>query len=181
MTLPIKTGRLLLRRFTEDDLPDVLAFLAHPSVARATPEIEATEGGVSKYIAMQNSYEPFELDRCFDLAIEQQIDGRVIGLLTLVRREHQLGEIGYALGIDFRSRGYATEAAEGLMAYAFSVLGLHRIQAETSSDNLDSYKVMERLGMQREGRLREAIWQDGQWFDKLYYGLLQEEWRAMGN
>jgi RimJ/RimL family protein N-acetyltransferase len=99
----------------------------------------------------------------------------------LVRREHQLGEIGYALGIDFRGRGYATEAAGGLMAYTFSFLGLHRIQADTSSDNRDSYRVMERLGMQREGRLREAIWRDGQWFDKLYYGLLLEEWKAMGD
>ena len=50
MALPIRTERLLLRRFTDNDVRDIIAFLAHPSVARATPEIEATESGVRKYI-----------------------------------------------------------------------------------------------------------------------------------
>lgn len=178
MSLPIRTGRLLLRRFRDEDLRDMLEFLDHPSVARATPEIEATEEGVLNYIAAQNSYELFEQDKCFDLAIERQIDGKVVGLLTLVRREHSLGEMGFALGIDFRNKGYATEAAEALVDYTFKELALHRIQAETTSDNVDSYKVMERLGMQPEGRLRETVLFEGQWLDTLYYGILAEEWRA---
>jgi RimJ/RimL family protein N-acetyltransferase len=178
MTLPIRTGRLLLRRFTEQDVADMLGYLAHPTVARATPEIEATEAGVRRYIKMQNSYAPFELDKCFDLAIERLIDGKVMGMLTLVRRKNDQGEIGYALGIDFRGRGYATEAAEGLMEYAFLELGLHRIQASTSSDNLDSYRVMERLGMRREAHLREVTLRDGTWVDELIYAILGWEWRA---
>jgi RimJ/RimL family protein N-acetyltransferase len=101
-----------------------------------------------------------------------------MGMLTLIRRKHDQGEIGYALGIDYRGRGYATEAAEGLMEYAFSSLGLHRIQATTSADNPDSYKVMERLGMRREGHLREATVRDGQWVDELIYAILEPEWRA---
>jgi RimJ/RimL family protein N-acetyltransferase len=178
MTLPIKTGRLLLRRFMEQDVADMLDYLAHASVARATPEIEATEAGLRRYIEMQNSYAPFEQDKCFDLAIERLIDGKVMGMLTLIRRKHSQAEIGYALGIDYRRRGYATEAAEGLMEYAFSSLGLHRIQATTSADNPDSYKVMERLGMRREGHLREATIRDGEWVDQLIYGILEQEWRA---
>lgn len=178
MTLPIRTGRLLLRRFSNEDVAEVLDYLAHPSVARATPEIEATEAGVRKYIETQNSYAPFELDKCFDLAIERLIDGQVLGMLTLVRRKHRQGEIGYALGIDYRGRGYATEAAEGLMEYAFSTLDLHRIQATTSADNPDSYKVMERLGMRREGHLRETTLRDGKWLDELIYAILEPEWRA---
>ena len=179
MTLPIETERLLLRRFRHEDVADMVAYLAHPTVARATPEIEATEAGVQKYIDKQNNYTLFEQDKCFDLAIERQADGVVMGMLTLVRREHGLAEIGYALGIDFRGRGYATEAAGGLIEYAFSELGLHRVQAETSSDNPDSYRVMERLGMQQEGRLREAVSCDGKWLDTLYYGILAREWRAL--
>jgi hypothetical protein len=59
VTLPIVTERLILRRFTRDDVPDVIAFVSHPSVARATPEIEGTEAGVRKYIDLQNSVDTF--------------------------------------------------------------------------------------------------------------------------
>ena len=178
MTLPIRTERLLLRRFAEGDVPDIVAFLDHPSVARATPEIEGTEAGALKYVQMQNGYAPFEQDKCFDLAIERAADGKVMGLLTMIRRKHQQGEIGYALGIEFRGQGYATEAAGGAIDYAFSTLELHRIQAETSSDNPSSYEVMERLGMRREGQMREAESREDAWVDKLVYGILDREWRG---
>ena len=178
MTLPIKTERLLLRRFADRDAGDVVHFLSHPSVSRATPEIKATEAGVQEYIEMQNAFSPFEQDKCFDLAIERTADGKVIGLLTLIAREHNQGELGYALGIDFRGRGYATEAAGALVDYAFRELKLHRIQATTSSANPESYRVMERLGMRREGQMREATLRDGAWHDALIYGILAREWQA---
>ncbi|MCJ7657521.1 MAG: GNAT family N-acetyltransferase [Anaerolineales bacterium] len=52
MTLPIRTERLVLRRSTLDDVPDILAFMSHPSVARIVREIEPTEAGVRKSIEM---------------------------------------------------------------------------------------------------------------------------------
>ena len=120
---------------------------------------------------------PFEQDKCFDLAIERIADRKVIGLLTLISRKHRQGEIGYALGINFRGQGYATEAAAALIEYAFETLGLHRVHATTSSGNPDSFRVMERLGMKQEGRMREATFKDGTWLDKLVYGLLAREWK----
>lgn len=176
MTLPITTERLILRRFTYEDIPDVIAFVSHPSVARATPEIKGTEAGVGKYIDLQNSYEPFELDRCSDLAVARKEDGKVIGLLSLVCREHKQGEIGYALGVRHRGQGYATEAAWALTTYGFASLGLHRIYATTSSVNTGSWGVMERLGMSREGHLRETELRDGEWVDTFVYGMLACEW-----
>jgi RimJ/RimL family protein N-acetyltransferase len=62
------------------------------------------------------------------------------------------------------------------MEYGFSTLDLHRVQAIASSGNQASWKVMERLGMKLEGRLREANRKDGQWHDLLYYGILKREW-----
>jgi RimJ/RimL family protein N-acetyltransferase len=177
MELPITTERLVLRRYTYHDIPGIIEFVAHPSVARATPEIEATEPGVRKYIDRQNSYQPFEQDRCFDLAIERQEDGQIMGLLSLVRRKHRQAEIGWALGIEYRGQGFATEAASALVDYGFASLGLHRIQAETSAANPDSWGVMERLGMVREAHLRETTFTDGEWHDSLIYGLLASEWQ----
>jgi RimJ/RimL family protein N-acetyltransferase len=179
MTLPITTERLILCRFTRDDVPDFLALLAQPSVASAAPEIEATEAGAAAYIDLQNSYEPFVEGKCCDLAIERKSDGRIIGLVTLVRRAHNKAAMGWALGVEYRGQGFAAEAARALIAYGFTALGLHRIQATTSSDNAGSWKVMERLGMKPEARLREAVLHDGQWVDALTYGILAQEWQAL--
>lgn len=102
----------------------------------------------------------------------------MIGLLSMVIKPHQKGAIGWALGSDHWGKGYATEAARGLMGYCFRELALHRIYAVTSSVNPRSWRVMERLGMRREGVLREAELREGRWVDTLYYGILADEWKA---
>jgi RimJ/RimL family protein N-acetyltransferase len=179
MTLPITTQRLILRRFTFVDVPDILEFTSHPSVARALPNIDLARGedGVRVYIDVQKSYQPFEKGKVFDLAIERKEDGQVIGLLTLVCGDHWQGAIGWALGVKHRGRGYATEAASALIAYAFTRLGLHRIWAETTDADRASWQVMERVGMRQEGRLREAERRDGKWTDVLIYGVLAREYQ----
>jgi diamine N-acetyltransferase len=178
VTLPITTERLTLRRFTYRDAEDLLRFASHPSVERIVVELEATEAGVRKYIDLKNSYRPFELGKCFDLAIERKDDGRVLGILSLICRDHGQAQIGWALAIDCRGHGYATEAAEALMAYGFHSLGLHRIWADTSTANQASRRLMERLGMRQEGHLREAEFRNGEYIDTLIYGLRAGEWQA---
>jgi ribosomal-protein-alanine N-acetyltransferase len=161
-----------------EDAQDMLEFASHPSVARIIHGLELTEAGVRDYITLQISYQPFEQDKCFDLALERRCDGKVIGMLTLIRREHNKAEIGWSLGIEHRGQGYVTEGARALVAYGFATLGLHRIYATTSNVNTGSWRVMERLGMGREACLREAEFHDGQWIDVLIYGLLDREWQA---
>ncbi len=178
MTLPIVTERLVLRRFTHADIPDVLRFVSHPSVATVTStRIPATEEGVRRYIDLQNTYQPFEEDRVFELAIERKEDGRVIGFVGMIVQEYGQGEVGWVLGVDDRGQGYATEAARALIDYGFHSLGLHRIHADTSTSNRASWRMMERLGMRREGLLRGAVYENGAWVDRYIYGLLADEWR----
>ena len=176
MTLPIISDRLILRRFTYEDIPDLIEFTSHPSIASEVEELGTTESEIRIYIDLQNSFEPFEKGRVFDLGIERRIDRKLIGLLTLIIKNHQKGEIGYGLGIDYRGQGYATEAAKALIDYGFNELKLHRVQGIASSSNPKSRQVMERLGMKSEGRLREASFKDGDWHDLLYYGILENEW-----
>lgn len=176
--MPITTERLVLRRFRQDDIPHLLDVVSHPSVSRVTREIKPTLAGIREYIDRQNSYQPFEQDKCFDLALERREDGRVLGIISLVCKAHRRAEIGWALGVQYRGQGFATEAARALMAYGFATLGLHRIQATTSSANPKSWGVMERLGMKKEAHLREAECRGGQWLDTLIYGILASEWQV---
>lgn len=179
MALPITTERLVLRRYSHADIPDILSWVAHASVAGETREIGSTEASVRRYIDAQNGLKPFEEDKCFELALQRRRDGRVIGMVSMVRSEPRQAMIGWALGVDFRGIGYATEAARGLITYGFSKLGLHRIQADTNSKNVASWRLMERLGMRQEGRLRKASFYNGEWVDRLIYGLLQTDWNQV--
>jgi RimJ/RimL family protein N-acetyltransferase len=175
LTLVLETERLILRRFVPDDVQAILEFVSHPSVSRVVPEIGTTEGEITKYVGIQGTTSLFEKDQCTDLAIERKADGRVIGMLTLVCRDHRQAEIGYALGVEHRGQGYGTEAARALMEYGFNSLELHRIEAKTSTGNPDSWQVMERLGMRREAQLREAEMRESEWVDVLIYGILASD------
>lgn len=176
MTLPIHSKRIILRRFSYADIPDLLEFVAHPSIAEEVQQMGTSETEIRDYIEMQNSFQPFELHKVFDLGIERRADHKLIGIVTAITKQFHKVEIGYGLGIDHRGQGYATEAARALIDYGFSELELHRVQAIASSGNPASYRVMERLGMIPEGRLREANMREGEWCDLLYYGILENEW-----
>jgi RimJ/RimL family protein N-acetyltransferase len=178
MTLPIVTQRLILRRYAHKDRADLLVLAAQPEVATVLGgRLPATQEGVREYIDLQNSCRPFEQDQVFELAVERKEDGRVIGLVGLIRRDHRQGEVGWALAAGYRGQGYATEAASALLDYGFNVLGLHRIHADTKSDNVPSLRLMERLGMRREAVLREAVFEGGGWLDRIISGILADEWR----
>ena len=176
MTLPILTQRLILRGFTDADVQDIVGIVSHPSVARITTYIQANASSARAYVEKQRCFTPFEKDKYYDLALERKEDGKVIGLIGLMRQDHKQALIGWALGVDYRRNGYATEGARALITYAFSELDLHRVYAKTSSINLPSWRVMERVGMKKEAHLREAEFADGQWKDVLIYAVLADEW-----
>ena len=86
-------------------------------------------------------------------------------------------EIGFTIAPDHQGRGYATEAVRLLVGYLFTGRGKHRITAYCDARNAASAALLERLGMRREGHLRESSWAKGEWTDDLVYGLLRDEWQ----
>jgi ribosomal-protein-alanine N-acetyltransferase len=154
----------------------LLRLVSDASFAATVPEIPRTEDGIREYLEAECSVDEPEQDKCFNLLLERQRDNKVVGLTTLVLRRQSQGEIGYALHSDYRRRGYASEAARAIMAYAFAELGLHRIYAETRADNVASWRVMERLGMRQEARFRRMVHEDDRWWDVVVYAVLADEW-----
>jgi len=76
---------------------------------------------------------------------------------------------------EYWSRGIGTEAAGALIRFGFEKLGLHRIIAKCDPMNMASWRVMEKTGMRREGRLRENVKIRGEWRDSLLYSILEHE------
>ncbi|HNS50244.1 MAG TPA: GNAT family protein [Anaerolineae bacterium] len=179
-SLVLETERLRLRDFGEDDWRAVLAYqqdsryLRFYEWSQRTPE--EVRSFVDLFIAQQR-----ETPRArFQLAITLSATGRLIGNCGIRMEESHAREadIGYELDPDFWGHGYATEAARAVVGWGFSHLRLHRITAWCIAENAGSVRVLERLGMRREGRLRDKEYFKGRWWDALSYAILEEEWLA---
>lgn len=105
-------------------------------------------------------------------------DGTPIGssFLVDVDLEGRKAELGYWIVPDEQGNGYGSEAAELCLVHAFDELGLHKVWARTVHDNEASRRILEKLGFQHEGVLREH-WQGyGRYVDENRFGLLRSEW-----
>jgi RimJ/RimL family protein N-acetyltransferase len=79
---------------------------------------------------------------------------------------------------DARGKGYAPEAKDLMVEYAFDTLGLHRLTCRVLSENTASIKSVIKSGFVEEGRDRESLFREGRWMDDVRFGLLAHEWRA---
>ena len=104
--------------------------------------------------------------------------GEVAGDLTLnVRSEdHRAGELGFIVHPRHQGKGYATEAARALLHWAFEEVGFHRIYGRAEPRNEASVRVMEKLGMRKEGHFVENEWVKGEWQSDVLYAMLDREW-----
>jgi [ribosomal protein S5]-alanine N-acetyltransferase len=174
----LNAGPLLLREFAEADWEAMLAYQRdgrylrfYPWTERRAEEVQVV---VQRFVAWRLEWPRTK----YQLALELPGQGGVIGTCG-VRMESSgacEAEIGYEVDANHWGRGYATAAAKVMLAFAFEGLRLHRVWATCISDNVASLRVLEKLGMQREGRLREHQWFKGRRWDSFVYGILEPEW-----
>ena len=182
MTDPMRiaTDQLVLREFVTEDWPAVLAFQRDPRYLRFSPWADRTGAEVRDFVQMFVDQQAERPRRKFQLAITLPDGGRLIGNCGIRRKPDSDWEadIGYELAPEHWRRGYATEAALALVEFGFRELELHRISSWCIADNAASARVLERVGLRAEGRLREHEYFKGRWWDTLLYGLLESEWRT---
>jgi RimJ/RimL family protein N-acetyltransferase len=179
----IVTERLVLREFVIDDRPAVLTYQRDPRYLHFYPWTNRTEAQVRDFVEMFVQQQAERPRRKFQFAITFPNDDRVIGNCGIRRKPENDWEadIGYELAPAYWSRGYATEAALAMVNFGFQTLKLHRISAWCIAANTASARVLEKVGMQLEGRLRENEYFKGRWWDTLLYGLLESEWRTLSS
>jgi RimJ/RimL family protein N-acetyltransferase len=95
-----------------------------------------------------------------------------------VDTQNSIAALGYGIGRPWWGLGLATEAARAAMDYAFRELGVYKVWARADPRNLPSLRVLDKLGMQREGLLRGHLIYRGERVDRVYYGILRQEWVA---
>jgi [ribosomal protein S5]-alanine N-acetyltransferase len=112
--------------------------------------------------------------------IFENATGALIGGITLGNIRYgvaQTGQIGYWIGERYAGRGLMLDALALLVAHAFEVLRLHRIEAACIPDNLRSLRLLEKAGFQREGLLRSYLRINGMWQDHYLYALVARDVR----
>ena len=112
-----------------------------------------------------------------DEARGRRADGRLIGQTSLgIRQRHARAELGHWIGRPFWSHGYWTEASRAVVRYGFEALGLERILARYPPRNPASGRVMRKVGMVHEGRMRKHVRMWGHFVDLESCGVLREEY-----
>lgn len=184
MTLPtptLRAARLLLRPFSATDTDAVFALQSNVNVVRYwdSPPWRARERA-ERFIAACGQMAQEGTGARW--AIERHADPGFIGWCGLVRWNpvYRSATLGYSLSDQVWGRGFATEAADAVLQWAFTALNLNRVQAETDTRNLASARVLDKLGFKREGTLREDCIVEGEVSDSWVYGLLLRDWQPPG-
>ena len=178
-SIPIlETPRLRLRGLTADDAPAIQRLAGAKEIADTTLLIPHPypDGAAEQFI--QQSQVDWHERRTAGFAITLR-DGEFCGSIGLrIDSAHHHAELGYWIGVPFWGRGYCTEAAGAVLGFGFRNLGLHRICAHHFLRNPASGRVLLKIGMAREGRLREHVRRWDRFEDLECYGILRPEWEA---
>ncbi|MFJ7730296.1 GNAT family N-acetyltransferase [Lysinibacillus sp. NPDC097231] len=167
----ITTNRLVIRKFDIHDWQAVYNYTSNKTVMKYIPEGVFNEEEAKKFV-MENSE---DTPKYFPVVL--QAGNIVIGHIVFHQYfgDHTY-EIGWVLNPNYYNNGYASEAARAVLDYGFKVMKLHRIIATCQPENIPSYRVMEKIGMRREGYFKKCIPHGEEWWDEYYYAVLDEEW-----
>lgn len=177
----IRTERLLLRPFRDDDLPALTELHGREDVARYLYWGPRSPEEVRRVLERKMVWPAMDADgQTIDYAVELAADGTFVGDVTLILRSapHRQGEVGYVTHPDHAGHGYATEASRVLLRVAFEDVDLHRVVGRLEAGNVASARVLERLGLRKEAHLVENEWVKGGWQSEIVYAILRSEWRA---
>lgn len=174
------TERLLLRPFALADAPDVQRLAGEREISAYITTIPHPypDGLAEQWIGTHR--EDFEQGKGATWAVTLRDGGTLIGAIGLtIHREDERAEMGYWIGRPCWGQGYCTEAARAVLHYGFTALGLNRIYAMHMRPNVASGRVMQKVGMRYEGRLRQHVLKWGVFEDLEVYSILKDEYQAM--
>ncbi|MBA2678871.1 MAG: GNAT family N-acetyltransferase [Ktedonobacteraceae bacterium] len=174
----LTTGRLLLRQIRPDDVKALFAILSDEETMKyygSAPHRSLDESSEE----IKDALDHYAQRESLRWAITLRGEDTFLGSCTLFHFDegYHRGEIGYELHRDFWGQGITSEAVAAVLTYSFSELELHRVEALIDIANERSKGLLLKLGFTYEGYLRQRYYQDGQFLDEHYFGLLRDEWQ----
>jgi len=179
--ITLETDRLIIRDNILEDFEDHHRLMSDPDIMSYLQDIQTH----SKEESLENlkfSIEESNKDKrqCYFFAMVEKLTGDYVGSIgfTIVDLEEEKGkaEIGYFIHKEFWGKGYTTEATGRIIEFAFSDLKLHKLTIGCTEENSNSEKIMIKRGFRKEAHLVEHTYHNGQWKDRVVYGMLRREW-----
>lgn len=172
----LETERLTLRRVTQEDASDILAYLSDVDVMKyygleSFKSINDALDEISWYKSI------FEKGTGIRWGITLKEQEKIIGSCGFFNRvaQHYRAELGFELSKEHWGKGIASEAIKTVICYGFEQMNLQRIEALIEPPNIPSQKVVERQGFIREGLLRNYEYTCGKFDDLYMYSLLKQD------
>ena len=176
--MKLETPRLIMRDISLLDIEMIHQLHSLPETDRyntlGIPETkEVTSKLVFEWIVQQQG----DPRTSFIFYVEEKGTAEFIGLMgmRLGKLNYRIGEVWYKTHLKQWGKGYTTEALKKLLDFCFTELKLHRIEAGCAVENIASVKVLEKVGMTREGRKRKILPIRGEWQDNFFYAMLEED------
>lgn len=167
--------RLVLREFDSGDLDAVHTYAKDIEVVRYMEWGPNSRAETEEFLARAEAQACADPRANYELAVVELNTGILVGGMGL-RTEGLQGLLGYCFARSSWGNGYATEAARLMVAFGFGSLGLHRIRARCDSENAASRRVLEKIGMRREGCFKHDCQIRGEWRNTEVMAILESEW-----
>jgi RimJ/RimL family protein N-acetyltransferase len=176
-TLTLPTQRLDLRRFAIADVPFAIAQENDRTIMRWIRDAQPPEAVRARAEAMAAPWTGKD-GEWLPLVVVEREHGRAVGLVVcrVTVAANATMEIGYRFDASVHRRGYGFEACTALFTFLFDDIRVRKLVAYCAADNEPSWRLMAKLGMQREAHFREYTQLAGVWVDEFVYGLLAREW-----
>ncbi|UUI05623.1 GNAT family N-acetyltransferase [Oceanobacillus jeddahense] len=156
------------------DVPEVTSLCNNYNIYKNTLYLPYSEEDAFNWI--KNHLKNFNEDKNFEFAITDKVTGKLYGAIALSNEpKFNNGELAYWIGEDYWGKGYGTEAAKAVLQFAFKEKGYHKVFARYFHTNPASGRIMEKIGMQQEGILKEHIKKNGEYLDLICFGILKQE------
>jgi RimJ/RimL family protein N-acetyltransferase len=172
------TERLVLRELRDVDAHAVATRAGDRRVARFLVQVPTPYPVTLAARWIDARVEWWRSGRGATLAIaRREAPDALLGTASLRRYgRDRRAELGYWLGAEVWGNGFATEAARAIVDWGFRELDLHRVYAQVLSGNEASCRVLEKLGMHREGVRRGHVRRGRTYHDVVLYASLFEDW-----
>ena len=178
LRISLSNDRLSLREFTKEDWAAVHQYASQDIVCRYQPWGPNTEKDSQDFVNQVMIDRAQQPRTRFVLAIIYKEKMVGAGEFNIRDMANRAGEVAYIVHPDYWGRGIATDVAQLLIDFGFKELKLHRIYATCDPRNIGSSKVLEKVGMIKEGRIRDDLLIKDGWRDSLLYSVLEHEWKA---
>ena len=175
-TKTITTERLILRLFQLSDAQRVSELCNNYNIYKSTLGLPYPYPVESALAWIPTHEENFDNDKHYEFAITDKNTGELYGAIALSNNKaYKNGEIAYWVGEEYWGKGYAPEALKGLIEFAFTERGYHKVWGRFFTSNPASGRVMEKVGMLKEGLLAEHVIKEGKFEDLILYGILNKK------